>query len=195
MNQQTRFNKGLRLLAAFTLLGAILACGGTDDDSPPPTPSTPVVAPPQPVVDQPTAVQPEAPTASLSLTPGFMPDPQTASGANAGGTLRASTFDSGCNAGNIPTTPQHALTLTADFENLKIMVHSVSDTTLVIREPSGTYRCNDDTEGLMPAIEGAFAAGTYQIWVGRFSSVGNAAPYTIGFTELTGTTASSLPLP
>lgn len=134
-------------------------------------------------------------TTLVQLRPGFMPDPHTMTG-TAGGTIRANTFDPTCNGGNIPTAPQHTMTLADDFQNLKIMVNSSRDTTLVIRDPQGGYRCNDDgtNEGLNPAIEGAFAAGTYQVWVGTFS-VGSTPRYTIGFTEITTIMSTSLALP
>lgn len=189
---KTTVQKGLRITAAWVLLGAILACGGDDDDNAPPpvAPATPTTPTPPPQPAQP--AQPAQPTTTnVSLTPGFMPDPQTARG-QAGGTVQSNTLDPACSAGRVPTAPQHQLTLTQDFRNLRIMVNSQHDTTLAIRQPDGTYRCNDDgaSTPLDPLIEGAFAAGTYQVYVGTFT--GNQEPYVIGFTELSSVNPDSL---
>ncbi|MCB9596742.1 MAG: hypothetical protein H6719_28730 [Sandaracinaceae bacterium] len=184
--------RGLRIAAAFGLLLAICACGGnsSSDDTPPPIPS---VAPPAPAPTPAVAPTPApAATTLINLSSGFMPDPNTSTG-TAGGTLMASTFDPHCR-GNLPSAPQHTLMLGTDFRSLNVMVHSTSDTTLVIRTPDGSYRCDDDSGGsLNPKVSGSWGPGTYQIWVGVFA--GTPTPYTIGFSELESVTASSLPLP
>ncbi len=194
MNISAQGLRGLRLAAAFSLLAAILACGGGDaDDSPPPVPSVaPVVAPSPTSPTAPTApTAPAAATSLVNLTSGFLPDPHTATG-TAGGSLMANTMDPSCR-GNVPAVPQHTLMLGSDFSNLRILVNSAGDPTLVIRGPDGVYRCNDDHNGLQPEVSGQFPQGTYQIWVGVFAGMGE--PYTIGFTELSSVTTSSLPLP
>lgn len=132
---------------------------------------------------------PSGATAALSLTPGFLPDPITARG-TAGGSLAASTLDPRCR-GHIPMTPQHTVTLQSDFRNLRAIVHSAQDTTLVVRGPNGVYQCEDDSEGFNPIVTSSYAPGVYQIWVGTYSANG-AAPYVIGFSELPSTTAAGL---
>ncbi len=183
------------MVSAFALLAAIIACGGSDDDNePPPVPATPTVPTPTGTptpMPAPGAAAP-AGTTLVNLSTGFMPDPATATGV-AGGPLSASTLDPSCR-GNIPNSPQHTLMLATDFQNLRVMVHSVEDATLVIRGPDGVYRCDDDGGGsLMPMVQGAWGPGTYQVWVGVFA--GGSGAYTIGFSELDSVTATSLPLP
>jgi hypothetical protein len=78
-----------------------------------------------------------------------------------------------------------------NFTNLRVIVNSAQDTTLMIRGPDGVYRCADDVELRNPIIQGVFAPGAYQIWVGSYRNTENP-PYVIGFTELSGTTAVSL---
>ena len=75
-----KLSKGLRIAAAWMILGAIVACGGSDDDDAPPVAPTPTQpATPTPPPTQPaTGAQPGSATPNVSLTPGFMPDPQTA---------------------------------------------------------------------------------------------------------------------
>ena len=156
--------KGLRIVAAWMALGAILACGNSDDDDAPPpvAPQAPAnaAAPTAPAAPgaatapaQPAAgAMPAGPT-NISLTPGFTPDPMTARG-TAGGTVVSQTLDPNCRAGRVPSTPQHTVNLTQDFRNLRIMVNSEHDTTLVVQQPDGTYRCDDDgaTTSLDPLV-------------------------------------------
>lgn len=186
--------KGLRIAAAWMVLIAIVACGSSNQDDTPPPPTT--QQPVQPPIGQPIAqpigqpqppAQPMGPTA-LSLTPGFMPDPLTARG-TAGGHTMANTLNTNCR-GRIPDSPQHTVTLQNDFRYLRVMVHSTEDTTLVIRQPDGSYRCDDDSEGLNPIVGGAFGPGAYQIYVGTFT--GSQGPYVLGFSELRNTMAAEL---
>ena len=71
------------------------------------------------------------------------------------------------------------------------MTKSEGDTTLVIQAPDGSYRCDDDTEDMNPLVEGAFAPGTYKIWVGSYNE-GEPSPYTLGISELANVVPSSL---
>ncbi len=119
----------------------------------------------------------------LSLRPGFLPDPQTLSGVS-GGPHDASALGTtpfGPCAGTIATHPDHLLTVEEPFEYLRIRGFSDGDTSLVIRGPDGQVYCNDDAVGLDPQIEGSFAAGVYQIFVGAYG--GEAAAYTLDFSE------------
>jgi hypothetical protein len=119
----------------------------------------------------------------LSLRPGFLPDPQTLSGVS-GGPHDASALGTtpfGPCAGSIATRPDHLLTVEEPFEYLRIRGFSDGDTSLVIRGPDGQVYCNDDAVGLDPQIEGSFAAGVYQIFVGAYG--GDSAAYTLDFSE------------
>ncbi|GAB4211638.1 MAG: hypothetical protein OHK0013_33550 [Sandaracinaceae bacterium] len=132
--------------------------------------------------------------APINIAPGFQPQPTTATG-SAGGITDATTLNSECR-GNIPLTPQHTLNVTAQIPNLTIMVNCpLGDTTLVVRTPTGQYLCNDDTDGLNPVVSGAFAPGTYEVFVGSYTHDSTGLNYRIGFTEQAGAMPSSLPAP
>lgn len=132
--------------------------------------------------------------ASFSLGPGFMPDPATATG-QAGGLVQANTLSGDCR-GYVSMTPNHVLTATGAFPNLRIAVNGgTADLTLVVRRPDGTYLCNDDSEGLNPMVEGPFAAGEHQIFVGSYSAESAGAAYRLGISELATTTPSTVGMP
>jgi len=126
---------------------------------------------------------------TVTLTPGFTPDPHVVQGTS-GGSVDASNVNPQCR-GWVSPQPDHLFTTQQAFSNLKILVSSTSDTTLVIHKPDGTYLCNDDADGLNPAVTGLFTPGTYRIWVGSYQQGQNSA-YRLGFTELSGITASQL---
>jgi hypothetical protein len=125
---------------------------------------------------------------TVSLTPGFVPDPHVATG-NAGGSLDATSWNASCR-GYVSQTPDHLFAAGGNFSFLKIMVSSTEDTTLVVQKPDGTYLCNDDTEGLNPVITGSFPPGTYRVWIGSYQAGQNPA-YRLGFSELSSTSTSS----
>ncbi len=132
--------------------------------------------------------------AAFSLTPGFTPDPQLATG-NAGGLTDSSTLSGECR-GYIPSTPNHVLTATGAFPHLRIAANGGSaDITLVVQRPDGTYLCNDDSDGLNPMVEGPFAAGEYRIFVGSYSAESAGAAYRIGISELQTTTPTTIGTP
>ena len=52
---------------------------------------------------------------------------------------------------------------------LAIAACSSDDTTLVISDAQGNWRCSDDAEGSNPVVLWPNApSGTYDVWVGRF---------------------------
>ncbi|MCA9563457.1 MAG: hypothetical protein KC561_08205 [Myxococcales bacterium] len=120
----------------------------------------------------------------MTLTRGFNPDPVVRSG-SAEGNLDASTLANGFGGhcvGLVTARPNHLVTLSDSFSNLRVRVRAEEDTTLVVRDPSGVFWCNDDRYGDDPAMSGPWMAGTWRIWVGRLES-GLPATYTIEFTE------------
>lgn len=127
---------------------------------------------------------------TVSLNPGFMPDPHTASGTSGGATDATTLGTAGC-VGYIAGTPDHLFNATQAFANLRVMAHSTADITLVIQKPDGSYLCNDDSEGTNPLVEGAFPTGVYKIWIGSYEQ-GTNSPYTLGFSELPSNNPSSL---
>ncbi|ACL73676.1 hypothetical protein Tgr7_2601 [Thioalkalivibrio sulfidiphilus HL-EbGr7] len=104
---------------------------------------------------------------SVVLAPGFEPDPRILTGTSGGGTDAASMGSSyhGPCVGKIDGTPDHVVTLSNEFAYLKLHVLSDADTSLVIRGPDG-LRCNDDTDGLNPVVQGRWPAGRYEVFVG-----------------------------
>ena len=117
--------------------------------------------------------------APIALAPGFA---LTQATGNAGGLRDAAGMGDGC-LGNIPEAPQHILNVSAALPNLTIMVNGNSaDTTLVVHLPDGTYRCNDDTDGLNPVVTGPVGAGNVEVFVGSYSHDSTAASYIIGFS-------------
>ncbi|MFK7999365.1 MAG: hypothetical protein AB8H86_07195 [Polyangiales bacterium] len=205
----------LRKLYGIGLVLALGACGGGEETVPvapqPIAPGTPTsVVPganmPQPAVGVPAqpgvppqpgqpGVAPGGATAygTVTLAPGFSPDPHTTQGV-AGGARNASILNTpGCR-GYIATQPNHLFVATANFANMRIMVRAVEDTTLVVQRPDGSYICDDDTEGRNPVVQAIMTPGTYKIFVGAYRA--NERPnYTLGFSELGGVVPSSLPAP
>ena len=174
MSNLRRLRSGLRIVAAWGVLAAILACGGGDDDS---------------GDDNSDEGSGGSSANSFMVRPGFMPDPRTATG-EAGGPFDASTRDPNCR-GWIGAVSDHTLHVTSPFNYLRVVVSSPQDTTLVIQLSNGEYRCNDDSEGLNPMVEGSFPSGIHRIYVGTYAR--NAtANYTIAVSELRSTTAASI---
>ena len=70
-------------------------------------------------------------------------------------------------------TPTATVVWTPDAEAddpLSFWVRSGTDATLMVEAPLGETLCEDDTEGVQPAITIAQArAGTYRVWVGAFN--------------------------
>jgi hypothetical protein len=129
-----------------------------------------------------TAVLPTTNGGAINLAPGFTPDPHTVTG-RSGGTVDTSSFGdspTGPCRGRIATTPNHVLTASGSFSYLRVGVQSNVDTTLVIEGPGGVRWCQDDTDGFNPAIGRDFPAGTYNIYVGSYSTDGD---YTLSVTE------------
>lgn len=159
-----------------------LAVPGVDPlPAPPPPPMPPGMQ------GQPGQLPPGVP---VSLSAGFMPDPQVGNGV-AGGPMAAQAMNPEC-PGYIAAQPSHVMQLQTAFQNLRVIVSAQADTTLVIRAPDGTFRCNDDTEGFNPIVQGPFAPGAYQIFVGNYAQEAPPTPYVIGFTELPQVTSAQL---
>ena len=122
---------------------------------------------------------------TITLAPGFMPDPSTAEGTSAG-TVDASTMNPECR-GWVGNQPDHVFVASSAFTNLRIMAAantSGDDITMVIQKPDGTFLCDDDGgDALDPMITGAMPAGTYKIYVGSYGQ-GQRIAYKLGITEM-----------
>jgi len=137
-----------------------------------------------------TSASGEAPDISLpptygavSLRSGFTPDPYNAN-LTAGGGLDASNADQNCN-GHIASAPDYQLNWTAGSGALPLIISATSDadTTLVINDAQGHWICNDDTDGLNPAVRiDNPASGRYDIYVGTFAE--DTAPATLHISEI-----------
>lgn len=116
---------------------------------------------------------------SVSLQAGFLPDPHTRT-VRAGGDNYFS-GGGGCPGGAyFANAPDYRLNYRAGGMQLSIYVRANGDTALLVNDPSGTWYCNDDQQGVNPGI--AFSrpgSGQYDIWVGTYnrSRVNNARLY------------------
>lgn len=120
---------------------------------------------------------------SVSLNAGFMPDPRTRS-IRAGGDHYFS-GGGGCPGGAwFANAPDYRVHYRASGYALSFYVRAPGDTAMLINDPSGTWFCNDDYQGLNPAL--VFnnpRSGQYDIWLGTYnrSRVNNSVLY---ITEL-----------
>lgn len=101
----------------------------------------------------------------------------------AGGQYPASSLGQGC-TGYIANAPDY----TINFQGrgrvpLELSAHSRADTTLVVSAPNGQVYCNDDTNGLNPAVSiHGPQAGQYAVWVGTFSQSSNHPSATLNIS-------------
>lgn len=114
----------------------------------------------------------EATFGSVELAPGFAPSPFTTD-LLSGGFINVAQLGigSGC-VGYAASTPDFSLNVTGQMAQLDIAFTSSdgSDTTLIVALPNGTYACNDDAEGVNPAVTLTnVAPGQIDLWVGSYS--------------------------
>lgn len=119
-----------------------------------------------------------------TLTTGFAP---VTVELQAGGPIDAAAAQLGENClGQIADAPDYRLQFTAGTLPLVISVLSAADTTLLINGPDAAWTCNDDTDGLNPAITfDAPLSGQYDIWVGTYVA-GETPPATLTIAEAGG---------
>jgi hypothetical protein len=130
-----------------------------------------------------TKTHPSGAINSMSLTAGFTPDPFTTTLA-AGGIIDASTVDASC-WGNIASTPDFVLNYTAGDWPLRVFVNSDADTTLLMRTPTGEVLCNDDADGLNPALAlTAPVSGRYEIFIGTYDPTAGNPNATLAISEI-----------
>lgn len=86
--------------------------------------------------------------------------------------------------GFVTTQPAYRINYASSGRSLTFAVTADADTTLVIADPAGTWFCNDDFDGLDPALVFEFPTdGPYDIWVGAYSGAGQNVPATLTITE------------
>lgn len=181
--------KSTLLISVLALLGA---CGSSEEATPATTTDEPAAATAPAAPAAPTAppAAPAAPAAAATPVavagPGFTFTPVTGT---AGGPAEGSTLGEGC-IGNFPTAPQHIVEVGAAIPNLRVLVaaQGEGDTTLAVRTPGGTVVCTDDSgdpaNSFNPVAEIENAApGTYQIFVGGYSSGDEATSYRLTLGE------------
>lgn len=104
-----------------------------------------------------------------TFMPGFAPA-QFSIDLLSGGSNDVSSLGLGDNClGFAATDPDFVVELADEFERITLLVDSKLDTTLVVYAPNGSWACNDDMNGLNPAVvmPGA-SVGQYQIWIGSY---------------------------
>ncbi|MBF9031061.1 trypsin-like serine protease [Rhodobacterales bacterium HKCCE3408] len=126
----------------------------------------------------------------IAITTGFMPDPAWV-GVLAGGDIvpeKIEAADGEPCVGYIADAPDFRVHYTAGDEfPFSLFVESEADTVLVVNAPDGSWHCNDDTNGLDPAITFEDPqSGQYDIWVGTYAPFqGDNFPWArLSITEL-----------
>jgi hypothetical protein len=122
---------------------------------------------------------------SVSLAPGFTPDPRTVA-VTSGGSLdvRSMNLGSGC-VGYATGRPDYILHLTGQSNRLRFYIVGNGDTGLLINDAAGRWFCNDDSYGgSNPTVTIDDARqGQYDVWVTSYSA-GEAIASTLYITEL-----------
>jgi hypothetical protein len=129
------------------------------------------------------------PVEAMPLTLGFA-DPMVLHGIAGGPRDASAAFGSDCR-GQVPSQPSHRFLLDASFPYLRIMARGDSDLTLAVRTPGGLTRCNDDSDGLNPVVEGAFEPGVYDVYVGVYSG-SVLVPYDLGLSTNASVTPTTM---
>ena len=111
---------------------------------------------------------------SHALAPGFMPAPARYD-ALSGGDIAVKSLKLGDNClGYAASDPDFAIELTETFARITFLIASAQDTTLIINTPNGSWACNDDTNGLNPALVFHHAPpGSYRVWIGSYAVEAN----------------------
>lgn len=159
----------------------------------------------QPVpVGAPTILDPAAPPdRTIALAPGFMPDPLRTSAITGGGEIDVNGRGLGENCvGFIGSAPDVRVDVAGALPLLRFifMADSIfTDTTLVVRDPSGRFACGNNTGGLFNPLADIAPAppGTYAVWIGGFTpgtEVFGALYVTTNPAVLPGSTDISIPL-
>lgn len=107
-----------------------------------------------------------------SLRSGFSPDPQYAT-VRAGGSsdVRQMNLDPSCRGFIAPSQPDYRVNFEAGRYTFRIAACSDEDTTLVVSDGNGNWRCSDDAEGRNPVLLWNDApSGAYDVWVGRYQA-------------------------
>ncbi|MDP3405242.1 MAG: peptidase S1 [Brevundimonas sp.] len=118
----------------------------------------------------------------VRLSAGFTPDPYTVN-VQAGGSINGGNLPGSC-TGYIAAAPDFEVTYSAGSFPLVFRTRSSADTTLIINGPDGRWYCDDDSygDGDAQVRFNRPQSGTYDVWVGTFSS-GSTASARLLITE------------
>lgn len=107
---------------------------------------------------------------SVTLNAGFLPDPYVRGGIQAGGDNHF-TGGGGCPGGGwFANRPDFRLHYNAGGYALSIYASGPGDTMLLVNDPSTTWYCNDDYNGLDPLVHFSNPmSGQYDIWLGTYN--------------------------
>lgn len=106
--------------------------------------------------------------ADVSLRAGFLPDPVVLTG-RAGGDWYFTTTQTCQRGGWFANAPDARLRYQSGGFQLSFYVRAPGDTMLLVNAPNGGWYCNDDYQGLDPAIVfNQPMSGRYEIWVGTY---------------------------
>ncbi len=121
-----------------------------------------------------------------TLAPGFMPDPVRINNITSGGNISVASLalGPGC-TGWATSQPDFRINMTGNSGSLRVYVEAGSDTTLIVNDARGNWRCNDDSYGTTnPTVDLPNGGpGQYDIWVGSYSQ-GQQARSTLIITEI-----------
>jgi len=111
---------------------------------------------------------------SATLRGGFPQDPHQVHVVS-GGSLNAANMSLGAGCGGYLTRkPDFILHYNNAASFMRFFVRAGGDTTLVINDASGHWRCNDDASGLNPMVDIQNPpSGQYDIWVGSYEAGAN----------------------
>ncbi|SEA61713.1 hypothetical protein [Rubrimonas cliftonensis] len=98
----------------------------------------------------------------------------------AGGDVPAARFDGFCSGAIDAAQPQLVVDLAAPADFLRIAASSSVEATLLVVTPDGEALCNDDADGVDPAVVAAPApAGPWRIWAGAWGDARAPAVVTV----------------
>ncbi len=135
---------------------------------------------------------------TLTLRPGFSPGLRVLRGVS-GGLIDARELRGHCR-GWISNTPDHLLVVEDAISDLRVLVRSDQDTTLIVADDQengtvGSVWCDDDSgTDRNPAATMDIPVGTYRVWIGSYREGANAH-YSLGVTEDPSVRTEDLPSP
>lgn len=119
-------------------------------------------------------VDPDAPATVETITVGADAPVSRVIPGVAGGSIRGGSLQSRCR-GYFPVAPQFSLRLTA-IQRVRLTTLGSDDLTMALRDPSGTWRCDDDGgAGSNPLLDVTLAPGVYPVWIGTYRQRHSAA--------------------